>query len=395
MKLLYVTLGALPAVAWGGPVKIVHQNALELLRRGHSVTICATNLGDKRSKITASTAEATVEGVRTMYLSTLHFRRWPGTLGPTILTPAAMARLWAEVRAADIVHLNGVRNAPVMMAALFARVLRKPVVLQPHGTIPRIVSSVRLKQVYDLAALRQIVGVADRFVAGQASERAQIISAGGDAHRIRIVPNGLSGSRPEGKPACFRERFDLPTNRLIVLFLARINRKKGTDILVNAYARLSESIRDRAHLVIAGADDGQLAEVQDLLARHELHEWVTLTGLLNNDEAEHAMAAADLFVLPCRVDTFPMALVEACRSGVPIVVTETCEIADQLADRAALVVPLDVEAVAGAITRLIENPSLRVRLGQGGESLVENEFSISAVGDRLEQIYRGLIGPEQ
>lgn len=395
MRILYVTLGALPAVAWGGPVKIVHQNALEMLRRGHSVTVCATNLRDKGSKISPGNSEATVEGIRTVYLSTLHASRWPGTLGPTLLTPTALNRLWTEVRHADVVHLNGVRNAPVITGALYARLMGKPVVLQPHGTIPRIVSSLWLKRVYDLIALRQILRASTLFVAAQVSERAQILAAGGDASAIRIVPNGLPPSRSAGDPSGFRERHGLPEDRAIVLFLARINRKKGTDVLVEAFARLHASTLDRAHLVIAGADDGQLSEVQSLIARHRLQARVTLTGLLNRSQAQEALAAADLFVLPCRVDTFPMALVEACQSGVPIVVTDTCEIADQLAGRAALVVPFDTDEVARAIARLVEDQGLRDQLGRGGRALVESEFSIEAVGDRLEAIYQEILRPRE
>ncbi len=50
MKILHVTLGFYPAVGWGGPVKIVRENGLELIRRGHEVIVCCTNLFDKRSK---------------------------------------------------------------------------------------------------------------------------------------------------------------------------------------------------------------------------------------------------------------------------------------------------------------------------------------------------------
>jgi hypothetical protein len=51
MNILQVTLGFYPAQAWGGPVKIVHQNSRELVRRGHQVTIYCTNLLDKKNKI--------------------------------------------------------------------------------------------------------------------------------------------------------------------------------------------------------------------------------------------------------------------------------------------------------------------------------------------------------
>jgi glycosyltransferase involved in cell wall biosynthesis len=389
MKVLFVTIGFLPAVAWGGPVKIVYQNALELQRRGHKIAVCASNLLDKKTRIAPGSFERNIDGIRVIYLNTYRFKRWPGTLGPTFLAPEALRRLWNEVSRAEVVHVNGTRNIIAMMVIVFASWQRKPIVMQPHGTLPPIVNSIRFKQLFDGLFLKRLVDNVNCFIAGQKAEEQQIIKAGGKPNWIRIVANGLDTSNYANTTYRnkFRHRFGIPPTCQVILFLARINRKKGTDLLVEAFARLPEGTRRQTRLVIAGPDDGQLAEVQALVERYRLGEQVIFTGLLSGEMVSAAHADADLFVLPCRVDTFPMAILEACQAGTPMVVTETCEIADMLDRQVATIVPVDPARIATAMAELLQDAGLRQRYRQGAQQLMRTVFSIEAVGEQLEAVY--------
>jgi glycosyltransferase involved in cell wall biosynthesis len=390
MKILMCTLGYLPAVSWGGPVKIVHENAHELKRRGHDVSICASNRLDKSTYLTPGTKIQEVDGLQVCYLQTYMFRNWRGTAGPSMLGISAMRVLWNEIRFADIVHANGTRNAIVLTAFIFSYLQKKPFILQPHGTLPHIVSSVWLKKVFDKLFMGIILRHSTALIALQTSEREQILDAGGNPENVWIVPNGLSRnthdvSQPE--PGIFRSRYQIPNKKLIVLFLGRINPKKGVDLLVESYAKLPDSLKTSTQLVIAGPDDGQLKEVQNLIDHYQLRKNVTITGVLSVQESNEALMDADIFVLPARTDTFPMAIVEACAFGKPIVVTETCEIADILAGKAATIVPVNIKDISNAIQELLENAGLRQLFSQGALQLMDSEFSIQAVGDRLETIY--------
>lgn len=389
MNILFTYTGFLPAVAWGGPVKITYQNALELQRRGHHITVCASNLLNKNHQIAPGSFERTIDDIRVVYLNMYRFKRWPGTLGPTILSPEAMQRLWREIKQADVIHINGARNLIAIMAVVFAYQQGKPIVMQPHGTLPQIVSSIRLKQLFDGLFLKPLLKNVTVFIAGQPAEEQQIIKAGGQANRIQIVPNGLNVSHYAGQAyhGRFRAKYQIEPNEQIILFLARINRKKGTDLLVEAYTKLPEPLRRQTKLVIAGPDDGQLAEVQTLVKHRQLQDRVIFTGLLAGDDVHAAHADADVFVLPCRVDTFPMAILEACRAGTPMVVTETCEIADILADKVAFIVPVEPAAIAHGMAEVLQNSSLRQRYQRGAQELMQSAFSIEAVGQKLEDIY--------
>lgn len=391
------TTGFYPAVSWGGPVKIVHQNALELQRRGHHVTVVATNLLDKNHRIADGSFQRTVDGLDVHYLQTYSVPGWPGTLGPTMLSLNAARRMRRIVQSVDVVHVNATRNAISVQAMQKAHALGKPLVVQPHGTLPYIVNSKRLKKAYDRLFLDRLLRHVDAFIAGQPAEVQQILAAGARPEQVQIIPNGLN--KPEDELEAlhgrFRQKHAISSEKSIVLFLARINRKKGTDLLVEAFARLPEDIRSRTQLVIAGPNDGQLKEVQDLIEQHGLGQQVLLPGLLTGEDTWSALVDATVFVLPCRVDTFPMAIIEACRAGKPMVITETCEIAGLLDDKVARICTVDAGAIAKSLAEVLNDSDLQQRFAAGADALMKTTFSLGAVGDSLETLYQQVINQKQ
>jgi glycosyltransferase involved in cell wall biosynthesis len=258
--------------------------------------------------------------------------------------------------------------------------------MQPHGAIPVTVNTLTIKRLYDRLLGKQEVAGLSALIALQESERQQAIGLGIPEDIIEIIPNGLDpmDQGPFAPAGSFRKRFGLALDRPLILFLARINRKKGTDMLIEAFARLNGL---DAQLAIVGPDDGQLAEVQRLIAQHHLQERVVLTGLLSGSDALAAFRDADLFVLPCRADTFPVTVMESCLAGTPMVITDRCEIAHLVEDRVAAVVPFDADAFAAAMKRLLTDTDEYQRYQAYGAKVLADTFSIQAVADRLEALY--------
>ena len=147
----------LPTVSWGGPIKIINQEAHELIQRGYDISICATSRLSKTDSLSYRSTLREVDGIRVGYLRTYLYSRWPGTTGPTMLAPDGLKLLWQEVKSTDLVHAHGTRNAIVLTAALFSNWLGKPFILQPHGTLPHIVASIRLKMVFDRLFMRSLL----------------------------------------------------------------------------------------------------------------------------------------------------------------------------------------------------------------------------------------------
>lgn len=389
MNILQVTLGFYPAQGWGGPVKVVHQNGRELVRRGHKVTVYCSNLVNKREKLQPATFESEMDGMRVVYINAWNFPWWPGTLGP-IWLPELPGYLSRELEGFDIVHINGYRSPMILPVAQAARRLGVPIVTQPHGALPVIVNSQGLKRLYDRFFGRIELDGISALLALQESERQQALTHGVPDARIRILPNGIDPAGREHIPApgSMRRLWNLAPDRPVILFLGRINKKKGPDMLVEAFARMKN--RD-AQLVIAGPDDGMLDEVRARIAQHNLEPRVRLPGLISGPDVLAAFQDADLFVLPCRTDTFPVVIMESCLMGTPMLITDTCEIAPLVRGRIGDVVPFDAQTFADAMDALLaDRQKYHTYKSNCGQALADT-FSIHAVVDQLEKIYRDAI----
>ncbi len=120
MRILMVTLAYDLAVTFGGLVKVVQNNARELVRRGHQVTVHCTNRLDHQRKLAPRTVESWIQGVRIVYCNTWFIPRWRGNFGPSF-SPSMAAYLAREGRTFDLVHIHEARTFSTIAAALYAR----------------------------------------------------------------------------------------------------------------------------------------------------------------------------------------------------------------------------------------------------------------------------------
>jgi glycosyltransferase involved in cell wall biosynthesis len=153
---------------------------------------------------------------------------------------------------------------------------------------------------------------------------------------------------------------------LHLLSVATLNPGKGHDVLLQALARVPAT---HWQLTCAGSttrDPATAARLQALAGSLGVQDRVRFTGELNGEALDRAYDAADVFVLPSWRETYGMAVAEALARGLPIVSTTTGAIPALVGDEAGLLVrPGDVEALAGALTRVIGDAEFRQRLRAG------------------------------
>ena len=208
-----------------------------------------------------------------------------------------------------------------------------------------------------------------------------------------VVPIGIDVaqfSRLPG-PGRFFERFPASRKRTIVLFLSRIDPKKGLELLLPAFASAMRKWPD-ALLVIAGASEhGYLARLQGLARSLHLENSVLWTGRLDEADKLSALAASTVFVLPSLSENFGIALVEALAAGLPCFATDGVAVAEDMRERdAGLVGGAEVSSISIALERLLADPALRARLGANARRLALERFSLEAMGRALTDLYRQL-----
>ena len=160
-----------------------------------------------------------------------------------------------------------------------------------------------------------------------------------------VVPYG--SSRPPEGPERLRdayfEAYPEMQGKRFMLFLGRIHRKKGCDMLMNSFEKYAERDPD-LHLVMAGPDQqGWSAELKDQMARAGLTGRVHWPGMLKGDVKWGAFYACEVFVLPSHQENFGIAVAEALSCGKPVLLADKVNIAAQIAEDGAGLMETDTQ----------------------------------------------------
>jgi phosphatidylinositol alpha-mannosyltransferase len=202
---------------------------------------------------------------------------------------------------------------------------------------------------------------------------------------VEVVPNGVDVARFAGAvspPA------GLPAGR-VVLWVHRLDPQKGFPVAVRAFARLAAELPD-VHLVVAG--DGHDRDAVGLLPVSDRGR-VAMLGTVPNEDLPGQLAAADVFVAPALgQESFGIALVEAMAAGVPVVASAIPGYDEVVRDGVdgLLVPPADVNALAAALRRVLEDPGLAAGLARAGRERAAS-YSWDVVTPRLEAIYERVV----
>ncbi len=289
--------------------------------------------------------------------------------------------LWVRkhIKEYDIVHIHAVFSHCSSVAAYEAARQGVPFIIRPLGVLNRWgienrrpwIKQISLRfiesKLIDCAALMHYTSEQERLEAALAGVTRQSIIVS-NATEIPVNPTRCTG--------LFRSKHSSVKDKKIILFLSRIDAKKGLDLLVDALPRIVEK-EPNAVLVIAGNGDRNLvADLKHragLLGMSSFIEWV---GFLEGEQKEAAYADADLFVLPSYSENFGIAVVEALAYGLPVVVSDQVAVHREIgAAEAGLVTACDPIQIADAILRILHSPALHTKLKQNARLLAERAFS--------------------
>lgn len=381
MKILQMIPVFYPAFAYGGTVSAALNISKELVNRGHEVTVFTSDTIDKSTRQTIPYLE--YEGIKIHYFRNLSNRMaW----NRYIFNPGMIRALQNNIRNFDVVHLHGARNFQNIVAVHYANKSKIPYVLQAHGSLPTETKGL-IKKIYDKAwGYKTIEGASSLFALTQ-TEADQYRRLGGDASKLKIIPNGIDLTQFTHLPlrGTFREKNGLSKNDLILLFLGRINIIKGIDLLVEAYCKLIKEIPN-LRLVITGPDDNFLSTINDQLQELQPSVAPIFTGPLYGSDKIEAYVDADVYVLPSRYEAFPNTVLEAWACGVPVIVTDGCAIAD-IVKNAGLVSRIDADDIKNQIKSILIDDESRKYIGLAGKNLCSERFSITSIVNMMESAY--------
>ncbi|HEY7497047.1 MAG TPA: glycosyltransferase family 4 protein [Vicinamibacterales bacterium] len=201
---------------------------------------------------------------------------------------------------------------------------------------------------------------------------------------IGTVWNGVDGSNGSGDPD-LRARFSA-SDRIVIGTLATLIEQKGLTDLLRVAQKLKGAGK-RVRFVIVG--DGELkAPLEEMRRELGLEDIVTFTGWITN-AAHRALPAFDIFFQPSLWEAMSMVILEAMAAGKPIVATRVGENPHVVADGVTglLCNPRDVDGMAAALGRLVDDPALRQRFGAAGRARWRDNFTVQHMTSAYERAY--------
>ncbi len=179
----------------------------------------------------------------------------------------------------------------------------------------------------------------------------------------------------------------LGIERPYVLFVGTLEPRKNVTRLIRAFRRVAPEVPHR--LVLAGRSGWKVAGIVDEMG--DPPGRVGHTGAVSPEELDVLYGAADAFCYPSLYEGFGLPVLEAMHRGVPVVASTTPAVAE-VADEAALLVdPIDVDAIADALRRVLSDPALAADLRRRGRDRA-SAFSWDGTAEATLEVYRGVLG---
>ena len=359
-----------------GAERQARRQAQELTRRGHQVTVYTRRVLGRPVRERDGDVEI-CRAIRTWDLGPL--------FGTTFLASLAW-RLWRDRHQLDLVHCHQASWEAVAAGWVHRRTglptLIQPAAGGPYGEVQlmnqarghRLIRSLILSNSHFVAISQQIEEELREW--GVADAQLDRFASGIDVAEYAAGASPLESQLPARPRA---------------IFLGRLHPQKNLAVLLHAWRRVHSQCPE-AHLLLVG-DGPQRAALEQLATELQLTECVRFLGQQSNPLPY--LQAADLFVLPSISEGMSNSLLEAMACGLPSVVSSAGGNVDLIRDgQAGLVADASGPAdLADQLLRMLQDAELRARCGAHARQLICQRYSIQAVVDRYEKLYRQLTAP--
>lgn len=290
----------------------------------------------------------------------------------------------------DIIHIHGIWHFGSLAPFLFRR--KASVVITIHGLLDAwAVKHHRWKKdIVSVLYQKRLLKRADLIHIFNNEEEKDLDNYLGfhSSNQIKI-PNGIRledyTSLPE--KGIFRKQFHIPPGKKIILFISRLNEKKGLDLLLPAFREYNKKHSDSI-LILAGPDDGYETTARRFITGHQMENQIILTGMLTGETKKAALRDADLFVLPSYSEGFSIAVLEAMASHLPCLVSDKVGFATYIRQyKAAAITQLTVSDLTAQLENTMQDETLRIDYAIRAYRMVTENFDIRIIARQMLEAY--------
>lgn len=384
MKILMIT--PYLASVYGGIASVVTELVKALNNQQISVDLITTNANDVGYLDVPLNTWIEHSNYRVRYFYSWHRNDF-------ILSPELSRWLWLHATDYDLLHTHTLFSPLVALVHKICQLKQIPYIMTPHGMLEPWALAYKAwkKRVYyrlfEQKALQQALAIQ----ALTAVEVEQLHLLG--FNKCVQIPNGIHRCQFEQLPPTrvFYDIFPHLKGKSLVLFLGRIDPKKGLDLLAKAFARVAVAYPN-AHLVIAGPDSiNFLPTAQGYFEQAGCAQQVSFTGMLKSNLKFSALAAAQFYVAPSYSEGFSMSILEGMASALPCIFTTGCNFSEAYKAGVAYEVAIDADAIATALLNCFQYPARAVEMGQRAQQFVFEHYTWDSIAQQLGKAYASIL----
>lgn len=222
---------------------------------------------------------------------------------------------------------------------------------------------------------------------------AQALSLGVPLDRVHMIPNGvdLKTYRPNRKETHLRSLLNIPVEAPLVGFVGRLSHEKGPDMFVQLAEFVHRSY-PQSHFVMVG-DGPMRSELLDAARKAGLKDHLHLPGSL--EQMHLVYPAFDVLAQTSRVEGLPFSLLEGMACGLPVAAMDAGGVNEivEVGTTGFLSAIGDWAGLGRAVIRLIDDPTLRAKMGAAARRRAEKHFDVNSMIIQLAQQFRSLLQP--
>ncbi len=389
MKILQIV----PSVSliYGGPSQMVLGLSEALATEKIDVTLITTNSnGDTGQEPLDVPLEKEIaqDGYKIIYFPCSPFRRYKFSL-PLLQWLATNAKNY------DLAHIHALFSPVSTAAATICRNKKLHYIMRPLGTLDPadLAKKKLLKKIYGLLLEKpNLAGASAIHFTSQ--EEAKVSERYGTNSPDLVIPLGVN--LPESMPSLgkMRQELKIDSDIPIILFMSRIDPKKGFDLLLPALKSLHQA-GIKFHFVLAGTnpqDPDYENSISENIKQSALNSITTITGFVTGETKLSLLQDATIFILPSYYENFGIAVAEAMATGTPVVISNKVHIWQEIESAdAGWITNCDVRNLTETLRQVLQNPSVWQQKGINARNLVINKYSWNAITKRVIKAYREIL----
>ncbi len=379
------------SLVYGGPSQMVLGLSAALAAEGIEVTLLTTNTnGDAGQPPLEVPLAQPIEqnGYQILYFPCSPFRRYKFSLD-------LLQWLRLHSKEYDLAHIHALFSPISTAAAYLAKSRSLPYILRPLGTLdPADLRKKKLlKQIYGYLWERpNLAGAAAIHFTSQ--QEAKISERFGAKTKDLVISLGVQ--LPEKRPVAgaIRQQLGIAQNCPLLLFMSRLDPKKGLDLLIPALEQLQRDGLD-FHFVLAGSnpqDPDYERRIEEIIKTSVIASRTTITGFVAGEMKLGLLQDADLFVLPSYYENFGIAVAEAMTAGTAVVISHGVHIWPEVSScEAGWVCSCEVKELTAKLRLGLADKDEREKRGLKGKNYALEYYSWRAIALQTIAAYTSLL----